>query len=128
MSGLPVEAKAASLAARRASTGDIKSLEKIINLSYEAQNTGNFQRLIQLDQIFHEMLGDISKNPVLRKILEDLHNVCLRFWYLSIDSIPQDYQIAEDLDLIATAIREGDHELAAKLNARHVMEFLKLIE
>ncbi len=95
---------------------------------YETQNTGNFQRLIQLDQIFHETLGDISKNPVLRKIIEDLHNVCLRFWYLSIDSIPQDYQIAEDLDLIVTAIREGDHELAVKLNARHVMEFLKLIE
>ena len=124
----PIEAKAAYLAARRASAGDIESLQKIINLSYKAKETGNFQRLIQLDQSFHETLGDISKNPVLRKILEDLHNVCLRFWYLSIDLIPKDYQIAEDLDRIFTAIRKGDHELAAELNSRHVMRFSNLFE
>ena len=124
----PVEAKAASLAARRASEGDIESLQNIINLSYKAQETGNFKRLIQLDQIFHETLGDISKNPVLRKILEDLHNVCLRFWYLSIDLIPHDYQFAEDLDRIVAAIRKGDHELAAELNGKHVMRFANLFE
>ncbi len=124
----PVEAKAASLAARRASAGDIESLEKIVNLSYEAQKADDIKRLIQLDQFFHEMLGDISKNPVLRRIIEDLHNVCLRFWYLSIDSINQVYQSVEDLDCIVAAIQKGDHELAAKLNARHVMKFFKLIE
>jgi len=124
----PVEAKAASLAARRARTSDIESLEKIINLSYKAQKTGNFNRLIQLDQSFHETLGDISKNPVLRKMLEDLHNVCLRFWYLSIDLIPHDYQFAEDLDRIVAAIRKGDHELAAELNGQHVMRFSNLFE
>lgn len=124
----PVEAKAASLAARRARPRDIESLEKIINLSYKAQKTRNFKRLIQLDQSYHETLGDISKNPVLRKILEDLHNVCLRFWYLSIDLIPHDYQFAEDLDRIVAAIRRGDHELAAELNGKHVMRFSNLFE
>lgn len=62
----PIEAKAASLATRRASASDIESLQKIVNLLYEAQKNNDFKRVIQLDQIFHETLGDISKNPVLR--------------------------------------------------------------
>ena len=124
----PVEAKAASLAARRASNNDIVALEKVINLSYKAQKKDDLKRLIQLDQIFHETLGDISKNPILRKIIEDLHNVCLRFWYLSIDSIPEDYQSVNDLERTVAAIRKGDQELAAKEIAQHVMRFSHLFE
>lgn len=124
----PVEAKAASLAARRAKASDIESLEEIIHLSYKAQKTDDLKRLIQLDQIYHETLGDISKNPVIRKIVEDLHNVCLRFWYLSIDSIPEDYQSVVDLERMVAAIRKRDHELAAKLGAEHVMKFSNLFE
>jgi len=118
----------ASLAARRAGANDIESLQKIINLSYEAKKADDRKRLIQLDQIFHEALGDISKNPVLKKIIEDLHNVCLRFWYLSTESMREDYQSVEDLDCIVEAIRKRDYELAAKLNAQHVMRFLDLFE
>jgi len=111
----PIEGKAASLAARRAGTDDIESLQKIISLSWEAREIEDYKRLIRLDQIFHERLGDISKNPVLKKIIEDLHNVCLRFWYLSIESIHEDYQSVEDLDRIADAIRKRNHELAAQV-------------
>ncbi|MBW2057362.1 MAG: GntR family transcriptional regulator [Deltaproteobacteria bacterium] len=124
----PVEAKAASLAARRASPDEVESLQEIVDLSTQRRTRGDVKEVIRFDQMFHERLGDLSRNPVLKKMIEDLHNVCLRFWYLSIDSIPEDYTGLEDLGPIVEAIRKRDCGLAAELNERHVMRFLSLFE
>ena len=121
---VPIEAKAAALAARRAAPKEIKLLRKIVTHSYRANNRKESAKLIRLDQIFHETLGDMSRNPVLRKVMDDLHGVCLRFWFVSLETVPEDIRGVMDLDGIVDAIEAGDQDLAAELNARHVERFV----
>lgn len=124
----PIEAEAARLAARRATAKDIERLEEIVAAYYREVEDKNYIRQIELDQIFHETLGSVSKNPILEAMIEDLHNVCLRYWVLHYDSIREDYQGVEDLDRLVAAIRGRDHELAARLQSEHVERFLDISE
>jgi len=125
---VPLEQTAAALCAKMAKEEDIVVLKDIIRESYQAQKEGNYEHLIQLDQSFHEKIGEISRNEVLREILEDLHNICLRFWYIYQNMVQDSYPMVETLDKVVTAIQNKDPESAASLLGEHVLSFLPLFD
>lgn len=125
---VPLEKTAAALCARMAKEEDILSLQEIIAESYQAQKDGNYEYLIRLDQRFHEKIGEISRNEVLREILEDLHNICLRFWYINQNVVRNSFPKLETLEKVVTAIKNRDSESAASLLGEHVLSFLPLFD
>ncbi len=125
---IPVEKTAASLAAMRATPADIESLQGIVDRSVVALEKGDYIGLIQLDQNFHETLMQIARNEVLQEIAEDLHNVCLRFWYLRHGMIGERYESVQEMKQIVKAIRDGNHQLASTLHGQHVMSFVNLFD
>lgn len=123
---MPLEKTAAAICARLAREEDIEALQKVIANSYQAQKEGDYENLIRLDQTFHEKIGEISRNEVLKEILEDLHNVCLRFWYIYQETVRCSYPSVETLEKVVKAIQNRDSEKAAILLGEHVMGFLPL--
>lgn len=125
---VPLERTAVALCAQRARDEDIRDLRQIIEQSYQASAMGDYEHLIKLDQRFHERIGETSRNPILKEMIEDLHNVCLRFWYLYQDSARDSYPQVDALDKIVTAIQHRNPRMAASCLSDHIMSFLPIFD
>lgn len=124
---LPLERSVAALAARRATPEHIARLDELVEQMRELEEN-DLSRLIRLDQVFHETLAEAAGNKVLTEMMEDLHNVCLRFWNLSGEARDRRYRGVEELAKLMDAVRAGDSAEAARLLATHILSFLSIYD
>ncbi len=125
---LPLERSVAVLATQRINAGQMEALEGLVAAMREAQAAGDLKRQIRLDQSFHETLAEAAGNHVLAEMLEDLHNVCLRFWHLSREAQESHYGGIEELEQVTASMRRGDARESARLYAEHVLSFLDIFD
>ncbi|ABC24525.1 GntR family transcriptional regulator [Rhodospirillum rubrum] len=122
---LALERAAVSLATVKATAAQIDDLDALLGRCRQAIDTGEYVTFISLDALFHEKIRDIAGNAYLATLMDNAHNVALRFWYLYRESLADTYHDIENLGLVVEAMRRRDAPAAANAIAAHIVGFLR---
>jgi len=87
--------------------------------------TQDKKTLIQLDGEIHKIINKSTKNEVLIKILNGLHDQAVRIWAFS--GAEGDYweDLQKEFEDIATALEQRDKEMTAQLLENHTKRFVE---
>ena len=105
-----LEGLAASLAAQRMNSDDIKKLEKIAK---------EYEKSIK-DSEFHECIFKATNNKKLHHLINSLWEQVYRFRVTYISDYGSSLSIINEHKLILDAIKKGDTELAKKYATEHI--------
>ncbi|HCY84806.1 MAG TPA: FadR family transcriptional regulator [Desulfobacteraceae bacterium] len=126
-----LEGHAAEQAARTAGPEDVGRLEKILAAIREhvADGPDNWDRFNRLDARFHQTLAEICGNPLLEANLNTIHDNIHAYFHqylpFSADALSDDVR---DLEIILSAVRDGDAKSAGEAARQHVAKFSRLME
>jgi DNA-binding GntR family transcriptional regulator len=114
----------AKLAARRHDPAQIAALERILEAGSQLSSEDDLMRISALNLDFHDALGDVAANSVLRDIMRSLRDrTALIFTINNRDRMHQTWQ---EHAAILRAVVAGDAELASLLATRHVYSAAQL--
>src|SRR3954451_11201209 len=113
------EGENASWAARRADAGDIATLQALVA---EAREAGGVEVLAAVDVRWHEALARATKNRLRIGIALGIHGAVTRRHNQIVRpaALEQALTIPDDLAAIASAVADGDAELARVLMREHI--------
>ena len=113
-----LEALNARLAAERHDLQQIALLQSILDEGTKLTEKDNLQRISELNKSFHDALGEIGANSILREIMKSLRErTALIFRSRDNDYITKNWR---EHEAILKAVIAGDGEMAALLASRHV--------
>ncbi len=116
----PLEAKAASLAAHRATAEDLRLLERCLSELTVAVETQEVRAVAKADAALHECIARTSHNPILAEALDSLGQLTA-VARLAVVSLPRRWQrIGEEHRIIVEAIAAGDVGRAESSMYEHV--------
>ena len=120
------ESHCASLAAERAEPGDIAGLLKTLEQAHKALKAEDVKMLMKCDRQFHMGLANAARNDMLAKIVTNLNERSLRFWFISFTS---DHHLSfqEQHNQIFESVKAGKPAHAAKAMTRHLGSFKKSV-
>jgi DNA-binding GntR family transcriptional regulator len=113
-----LEALNAKLAAERHDPHQMEALNKILAEGTALTGRDNLARISKLNMAFHDALGMIGANTILRELLHSLRERTALIFKSTDDAyIAKNWQ---EHEAILKAVIAGDGELAALLASRHV--------
>ena len=122
-----LEALAAGLAAKRASSEEIKEMERNLLTEEELFAANNVFEMIEMDAKFHELIYSASRNQRLQNMIKDLRDQIQRFRATSL-SIPGRMRLAlEEHRKIVEAIMASDVIKAQEVTAEHLRKAKKVL-
>lgn len=116
---------AGRLAATRISSEEIAEVRHRIEDMKEAKDT---KTLMKLDGEIHEIINKATRNELLLKMLNGLHDQAVRIWtYFGAES---GYwkNLYKELEDIAAALEQHDEEAAARLLEEHTNTFAENVK
>lgn len=122
-----LEGFCARLAARRITLSQIDQMKSILE-DLDKVESGDYRRLISIDDRFHAMLYQAADNEFLSDVLSRLYDLSLRLWYLVLNHLDDVQESIEQHRAVAHALQSGDGERAEELIKQHVVEFQKQIK
>lgn len=122
-----LEGFCARLAARRITLSQIDQMKSILE-DLDKVESGDYRRLISIDDRFHAMLYQAADNEFLSDVLSRLYDLSLRLWYLVLNHLDDVQESIEQHRAVARALQSGDGERAEELIKQHVVEFQKQIK
>lgn len=122
-----LEGFCARLAARRITLSQIDQMKSILE-DLDKVESGDYRRLISIDDRFHAMLYQAADNEFLSDVLNRLYDLSLRLWYLVLNHLDDVQESIEQHRAVARALQSGDGERAEELIKQHVVEFQKQIK
>lgn len=116
-----LEGHAGEIAAKSISQKDLDRLKEIVDELKELKEKGNdeYNKLIKLDQEFHEIVRVSTGNNTLVFFLETLNLQGTRAWTFYQTRLPGNH--ADTLDKMYEAISSGDPEKVRIFSEEHVM-------
>ncbi|CAN7215593.1 GntR family transcriptional regulator [Bradyrhizobium sp. LjRoot220] len=114
-----LEGQNARLAARRQDTETIKRIKVVLKKGAHAVSSGQFDRLLDLNQEFHQELATAGQNAVLGDLLKRLRERTAML-FSPTDPVRQARTWQEHAAILEAIIR-GDERAAATLAAEHVI-------
>lgn len=135
---LDLESLACSLATQRITEEEIKGLERLAldlekvvkrheTLRNENQRIDSFKKLSELDIQIHCTIWRAAHNPVLEKMLNNLHSRCLRFCRATVPLSGWNLDHVDQFLKISAAFRKKDRESAVDYIRLHNRQYIKLI-
>ena len=119
-----LEALNARLAAERHDLQQIALLQSILDEGVKLTGKDNLHRISELNKCFHDALGEIGANSILREMMRSLRErTALIFKSTDNDYITKNWQ---EHEAILKAVIAGDGEMAALLASRHVYSAAKI--
>lgn len=117
-----LDARAAALAARRASGDEIAALRSLLELQAQAVEANDLSALVATDVQFHNLIARISRNAVLAELAKGIINALHddREAAFRIPGRPR--RSLEEHRAVLEAIGGGDAEAAERLMRTHVQE------
>jgi len=112
------------LAAARINDEDLAEIRERINGMKATQNT---KTLIRLDGEIHKIINQATKNEVLIKMLNGLHDQAIRIWTFAGAKCSYWNDLAKELEDITAALELHDEELTARLLENHTERFMENI-
>lgn len=108
----------AKLAAQRHDDRQIADMQRILDEGARAAASTDDAQMLRLNQEFHDTLGNIAANSILRDIMRSLRDrTALLFTPINRNRGPQNW---DEHAAILRAVINGDAELASLLAMRHV--------
>ena len=124
----PLEGLAIQLAADRMSTYDVDVIRGV-NFDYEeALQSGDTEKLIQLDTQFHSLITKGSGNPYLIELCQQVQERVLRFRYVYFKSIKRAEDIIEEHNAILEMLQKRDGKGARKCMESHILNLRESIQ
>ena len=126
-----VEGTVAGMAARRATTTDIRQLRQILQDAEKYWRAGveKWSEFVRVDEQMHMALARIARNPlymfILKTVHDNIHMYYDRFLPGGRDELNENY---EDLVHLVRAVAEGRDDQAAELARDHVRRFNRYME
>ncbi|MFH1154831.1 MAG: GntR family transcriptional regulator [Pseudomonadota bacterium] len=124
---IQLEKLAGSLAARRITPDRIRELEAIVTTMKTMDSPTDYRQIIELDARFHDIIYDAAQNPILKKMLQNLHSRCARLWCSALNSNFPQTVIAGHLGEILESLKARDAARAEALMESHVQSFIDRI-
>jgi DNA-binding GntR family transcriptional regulator len=111
------------LAAQRVTPADLAQMRAWVEQARSAKPTGDMRSLMILDQQFHQLLGESTRNELLATENERLYNLSARIWYYYLEQLcPADLALEALVEVVA-ALEEGDVGRAEEAMSRHISYF-----
>ena len=114
-----IDAVLVRLAAERLTDEQIAELDELLRLSAEADASGDFEEVVELDFQFHNILASGSKNHFLIEFHETLHRLATRFVFLGFKRAGTASGAIEDHRAIVEALRARDTDVAEAATRSH---------
>ncbi|MCF8032363.1 MAG: GntR family transcriptional regulator [Desulfarculaceae bacterium] len=135
---LDLEALACSLAALRITEEQVQELELLAaelervakeheDLRNEKSRMESFKEITELDIKLHCAIWQAAHNPVLEKVLNNLHSRCLRFCRATVPLSGWNLGHVNQFSKICEAFRKRDRESAVDYIRLHNRQYLRLI-
>jgi DNA-binding GntR family transcriptional regulator len=124
---IPLEGYCAQLAAQRATDLQIAQMEQVIR-QLDLLTSADTHALMGIDQTLHQLLYEASDNEFAADVLNRLHTLSLRLWYLAVDRLDDLKLSIEDHRQIVQALKARDCTLAETLIQQHIMRFQQEIK
>ena len=127
-----IEATVASLAAKRATAGDIADLKKLVLKAQQYKNNGpaKWEKFVMLDDEIQQEIGRIGGNPIYGFLLQAIHDNIDRYYDRNLQMDKNEiHDTFQDLRMMVYAIGRNDASLAARqarARMRRVSENLEL--
>lgn len=115
-----LEGLAAGLAAERITEDELEELERLLVKKGEIIETGDLDRLVEIDTLFHETLYKASRNEKLVQMINNLREQIQRFRSTSLAYPGRMREALEEHKKIVEAISERNIQLAEKLAQEHI--------
>lgn len=116
----PLEGLATFLATENMNDDDIEKVKEV-NAEYEeALKSGDQEKMIQTDMLFHNLITQGSGNPYLINILFNLQEQVLRFRYVYFKSIKRAEDVVNEHRRILTNIETRNSEEARRYSIEHI--------
>jgi DNA-binding GntR family transcriptional regulator len=119
-----LESLAARLAASNLTEEDAKALQCILDEMMEAARQQDRDRLVQLDNHFHETILQISRNQTLYQLWKTLQFGTWSIVTYRISSYEPEYLAARHVELLE-ALKSGDPERATHVMQHHIEDMGK---
>ena len=115
-----LEGLAAGLAAERITEEELETMERLIVGKQEAINSGDIDRLVEVDTSFHELLYQSSRNDRLATIISNLREQIQRFRLTSLSFPGRNKESLQEHKQLLEAIQARDSQLARQLAQEHI--------
>lgn len=119
-----LESLAARLAATHLTEGDADALQSILDEMMEAAHQQDRDRLVALDNTFHETILEISRNKTLHQLWKTLQFGTWSIVTYRKSSYDPAYLAARHVELL-DALKVGDPETAARAMQHHIEDMGK---
>nr|WP_244990496.1 GntR family transcriptional regulator [Clostridium algidicarnis] len=119
---------AARLAASRISKAQIEELEEIMDRFQTYDLDKDYQKAINDDERFHDIIFLSSGNQCLADLLKGLHLHTERLWHYSEQYIDSMDIFTDTLGKVLKAIKEKNYEDAEKYAREHIDAFVEKIK
>lgn len=117
----------AYLASQRIQPEQRNELRRIANEYEAATRVGDKERVIELDEIFHNYIVDCCDNATLAELVRYIQELSLRFRYLYYDHEDMYEGMALQHNTIMEAINAGDEEKARHEADKHVKNLKEFV-
>ena len=127
---LSIEGLVTGLAARNATTKDLKRLTKHINELAELLEEGSkrWKEFYVVESLLHQAIPEMSRNPIFEWILQTVHSSMWIYY----EMLPHDEKVLQDVYRdwcdIVNAIKEKDEIMATGVANAHVVTYNRWLE
>ena len=115
---------AGQLAAARITEEELAEIRERIDGMKSTQDT---KTLIRLDGEIHKIINQATKNEVLVKMLDGLHDQAIRIWTFVGAESGYWNDLEKELEDITAALEQHDEEMTARLLEKHTEKFVEYI-
>jgi DNA-binding GntR family transcriptional regulator len=111
------------LAAQRVTPADLVRMRAWVEQARAAEPAGDMRSLMVLDQRFHQLLGESTRNELLADENEKLYNLSARIWYYYLDQLCPGDLALDALYEVVDALEAGDVSWTERAMSRHISDF-----
>jgi len=125
---IKLEGLVGELAAKRLTQDKLEELKSLIEKADGLLKESDHRHLIEIDSRFHEIMYQLTQNPILTEILENLHGRCARLWNSSLSKMIPLVTVVNQLKEIYSSLEKRDSVTTRQLMENHVRYFIDQIK
>jgi DNA-binding GntR family transcriptional regulator len=115
-----LEGLCARWACKNGTPEDIAALEEINDLAKYHGSKGKYDKVVELDNQFHQKLYEIADSRMLERTLVDFHTYLEPMRKVTLSNTKRMLESIEEHQAIIMALKDGNEELASQLATVHI--------
>lgn len=103
----------------------INDLQHTLHNTEIALKKKNYEEVVRLNTLFHDVILNASKNVRLQVMMENIRSLIVLYRQIIFENFSMDYNFLPDHQAILNALSKGNSETAAKYMENHIMNDMK---